>query len=237
MAARQRGLSLVELMVAMVIGLIVLGAVTAVYLGSAQTARFQSGLLRVEENGRFAIDVLSRTLRMARYDDPLTSFEVTEPTLQGSEAPAGALLAVPGLKDGSDTIGLRFEGGAQIRDCLGQPVAAGVDVTNLFGVSAGEELVCGTTTANATPLAEGVEDLRLRYGLDLDGDGLANRYVAAAGVADWGQVVTVQAAILVNSVTDALADEGTVCLGCTVFAGTEDRRIRAEFQTTIGIRN
>jgi type IV pilus assembly protein PilW len=56
-------LTLVEIMVALVIGLVVIGAVVALYLGSSQTARFQAGVLRVQENGRFAVDLVSRSVR------------------------------------------------------------------------------------------------------------------------------------------------------------------------------
>ncbi len=234
---RESGLTIIELMIALVLGLILVGAVTAVYLGSAQTARFESGLLRVEENGRFAIDRLSRVLRMSRYDDPATTFSVEQPSLQGNDVSATSLISLSNLKSGTDTIGTRYEGGSQIRDCLGQPLSAGVSVTNQIAVNSDNELICATSTSNAAPIAEGVEDLRIRFGLDLDGDGVANRYAAPGGVADWDQVVTVQATILVNSVADALATEGAVCLGCTVFTAPTDRLIRGEFQTTIGVRN
>ena len=52
-----------------------------------------------------------------------------------------------------------------------------------------------------------------------------------------GKVVTVEISVLANSVTDGLRDVQTVCLGCSVFTGTADRKIRAEFQSVIGIRN
>lgn len=56
-------------------------------------------------------------------------------------------------------------------------------------------------------------------------------------VANWSQVSSLQVALLVNSVVPALAQDQIVCLGCDVLAGAQDRLVRAEFQTTIGIRN
>ncbi len=67
MSARQRGLSLVELMVAMVIGLILMAGVTQVYLSNRQTSRIQEAASRLQENGRFSIQFLARDIREAGY--------------------------------------------------------------------------------------------------------------------------------------------------------------------------
>ena len=64
---RSAGVSLIEVMVAIVIGLFLLGGVTQVYLVSKQTYRFQEDLARLQESGRFALEILSKDLRMAGY--------------------------------------------------------------------------------------------------------------------------------------------------------------------------
>jgi type IV pilus assembly protein PilW len=61
------GLTLVELMVAMVIGLILILAVSAVYVGSRQTYRSGEGISRLQESARFAFTFLSRDIRQAGY--------------------------------------------------------------------------------------------------------------------------------------------------------------------------
>lgn len=61
----QRGLSLVEIMVAMVIGLILTSGVIQLFLGTKQSYRFNDSLSRVQENARFAIDALNFDIRMA----------------------------------------------------------------------------------------------------------------------------------------------------------------------------
>lgn len=63
----QRGLTLIELMISMTIGLIVLGALTYVYVGSRGTYRTNENLARVQETGRFALDYLSQDLRMTSF--------------------------------------------------------------------------------------------------------------------------------------------------------------------------
>lgn len=61
----QTGLSLVEVMVAMVIGLVLTAGVIQLFIGSKQTYRFQDALSRVQENARFAIEALNFDIRMA----------------------------------------------------------------------------------------------------------------------------------------------------------------------------
>ncbi|MBI2779430.1 MAG: PilW family protein [Gammaproteobacteria bacterium] len=63
----QRGLTLVEVMVAITISLILLAGVMQIFLSSRQTYRVQDGLARIQENGRFAMQFLSNDIRMAGY--------------------------------------------------------------------------------------------------------------------------------------------------------------------------
>src|SRR5690606_29784673 len=64
---RQRGVTLVELMVAMLLGLILTGGAIQVFIGNRAAYDFNEGLARLQENGRFAIDSLSFRTRMAGY--------------------------------------------------------------------------------------------------------------------------------------------------------------------------
>ena len=52
----QRGLTLVELMVAMLLGVFLIGGVMQIFISSKQTYRMQENLSRLQENGRFALD-------------------------------------------------------------------------------------------------------------------------------------------------------------------------------------
>ena len=67
LAHRQSGVSLIELMIALVIaGLLALGLVQ-IFGASKTTADMQEGLSRVQENGRFATQFLQRQLRMVGF--------------------------------------------------------------------------------------------------------------------------------------------------------------------------
>lgn len=63
----QTGLSLVELLVAMALGLFLMAGIAQVYLSSKQSFRVQDALSRIQENGRFAMDQMSRDIRNAGY--------------------------------------------------------------------------------------------------------------------------------------------------------------------------
>jgi type IV pilus assembly protein PilW len=64
---RQRGVSLIELMVALVLGLfLIFGAVT-IYQQSRATLRVTEQVSRLQEVGRLALDVIEADVRMANY--------------------------------------------------------------------------------------------------------------------------------------------------------------------------
>lgn len=65
--SRNRGLTLVELMIALTVGLVLIGITVSVFMSMRASYGFQDGLSRVQENGRFATLTLSRELRMAGY--------------------------------------------------------------------------------------------------------------------------------------------------------------------------
>lgn len=64
---RQQGFTLVELMIAMVLGLFLVGGVLSVFLSNSQTYRTNEALSRVQENGRFALEFLASDLRHAGF--------------------------------------------------------------------------------------------------------------------------------------------------------------------------
>ncbi|MCB1782217.1 MAG: PilW family protein [Candidatus Competibacteraceae bacterium] len=66
-ARRRYGFSLVELLVALVITLFLLAGMIQLVIGNRQVYRFQNAISRIQENGRFALEVLSRDVRTTGY--------------------------------------------------------------------------------------------------------------------------------------------------------------------------
>lgn len=62
--SRAQGFSLVELMVALVLGLVLITGVIQIYLSTKTGYNLQTGMARAQENGRYAVDFLTRDLRM-----------------------------------------------------------------------------------------------------------------------------------------------------------------------------
>ncbi|WP_415889495.1 PilW family protein [Neptuniibacter sp. SY11_33] len=86
----QGGFSLLELMIAMVMGLFLIGGVISVFIGSSQSFRSNESLSRVQENGRFALEMISHELRSVGYKGECydTVIEIIDTTDSDYEAEA-----------------------------------------------------------------------------------------------------------------------------------------------------
>lgn len=140
---RQAGLTLIELMLGMMLSLIVLLSLTFFLLGSKANYRLQDQSAQIQETGRYAIDVLSKSIRQAGYMNwnewhaPVVLADDAEPSILGMDArtlrkTTPALEAVStGVVNGSDVLALRFFGtnaqpdGAML-NCAGFAAAAPV---------------------------------------------------------------------------------------------------------------
>ncbi len=92
----QRGLTLVELMVALVMGLVLLGGVVTVFVANKETYRVQDALARIQENGRFSLSLLTRELRTSGLMGCSTLKPLSKPrntVRDGSLFPAGSRFA------------------------------------------------------------------------------------------------------------------------------------------------
>jgi len=64
---RTTGFSLVELMIAMTLGLILLSGMIAVFSGNKRTSEMNTAMANIQENARFALDLLASNIRMSGY--------------------------------------------------------------------------------------------------------------------------------------------------------------------------
>lgn len=124
------GFTLVELMVALTIGLIILVAVSSLFVSSKQTYTVQDQLARLQENGRFAMQFVMSDIRMAGYygclDDvsdknvfsvvnsSSLTYSVTQSAIEGLDAgsaawlPSGSPDVPSGISAISDAIVVRY---------------------------------------------------------------------------------------------------------------------------------
>jgi len=95
----QRGLTLVELMVAMTIGLILMLGATGVLITNQRAFTATEGLSQIQENSRIAVDMIARDIREAG-GHPCMTMVLNDHT--GGDATAAAIAAI--LRDSSGVV-------------------------------------------------------------------------------------------------------------------------------------
>ncbi len=68
----EHGLTLIELMIAITLSLLIVGAVISLYLTSQHLYKVQNNLARLQESARYAMNEMARDLRMTGYEGCLT---------------------------------------------------------------------------------------------------------------------------------------------------------------------
>ena len=63
----QKGLTLVEILISMLISAFLLAGMIAVFINIKQTYRVQENLARMQESGSLALDLMGRDIRMLGY--------------------------------------------------------------------------------------------------------------------------------------------------------------------------
>jgi len=221
--SRQTGLTLIELMISLVLGLIVISAVINVYVGSTRSATFSDGLRAMQENGRHGISALQRGIRLAGYTPfPNEQFDAFD---------------IPATDQESLVIRSR-----ETYDCNGQPTAAndGMAVNTYRWVPAERQIICRGSSAAATdmPLVDGVDGFRVLYGIDADGDNFSEIYIPYSNAIDSREINTIRFALLVSS--DGPIRSRNVEETHTLFDEeyeSNDRVSRRVFTTTVMLRN
>lgn len=267
---KQHGLTLIELMLAMVIGLVLIGGLMTVYLGSKKSYTVRDQVSLMEENARAALNALTRHIEHAGYASD-SGMLVTNYIIPTSVTPTSGVCSngdlnisnAAVLQDTSDavagdTIGVGFYSDTRVlSDCTetNLPAECRVDqapdrsatmIYNTFMVGDDGDniptLYCGGSLNFARqPLAQGVENIQFRYGVDTDNDGAVNQYMNATDIeanAMWERILSVQVAILVRSLNPVFADNETRTYQLLDVSQTKnDRYKRTVYTTTVRLRN
>ena len=88
----QSGMTLIEIMIALTLSLILTGGVIQLFLTSKQTFRMNEAMAGVQESGRFALETLSRDLRMAGYQGCADPGSVASESIVKNNSPTDNLL-------------------------------------------------------------------------------------------------------------------------------------------------
>jgi type IV pilus assembly protein PilW len=223
---RQKGVTLISLLIASVIGLFLIGVVLRVYQSSKTAFEVRNVVTEVSENQRFALDDMRRILVMTGRgilgtedgDEDTRAFPPTTATLSTAEA-TGAEFIFDGGSGGSDILAVRYRKGPS---CGSYQDVADTDPASMVRfLLVGTDLVCELTTysgASATTtrqtLVSGIEVFKVLYGVDDTNDGYANRYLTAPQVdlltdpspsgdsSPWARAVSVRIVLAAGSETE-----------------------------------
>jgi type IV pilus assembly protein PilW len=208
--ASRRGFTLVELLVAITIGLFILGAAGALFSSSNAAYVAQGDTAGADQAGRYALDVIGRALRQSGFVDwehvdlGAAADTASPARLAGLDARSisknsdGIADPLADTVNGSDVLAVRFPGAGpaphgdgSMLTCAGFSVASHDEGWSIFYVARGTdgagELRCkyragGSWGADA--VISGVDSFQVLYGLDTDepADGVPNRYVNATAL-------------------------------------------------------
>ena len=211
----QKGMTLIEIMISMVIGLFLIAGVIKMFIATKLSYGVQNAVIRIDENSRFSLEFLAGNIRLAGYrmlpwEDSISDVFSAKTSL--FPASGQYISGAEGGLTQADQFNIRFQGSAnsagvadgRILDCEGTSV--GDSLVELSFSLSGTDLVC--TINGATPievvLAENVTNMQILYGLDDGSNGSVNQYVKASSVTDWTKVLSIKLGLVLSS-DDALA--------------------------------
>lgn len=227
----QRGLTLIELMISMLLSALVVLAATQLFTTNQQLFMTQQIASRLMDDGQLVLRFIGTDIRQAGYSgSPLPQYSGV------------AFAGVGGSADGdpSDQVAIRFHGN---QDCQGSNNPSSVMITNRYFVSGTGELMCdGSLTAGSVALVEGVEAFRVMYGLDMTSDGEVGPVQfmgASAANAAARPIVAIRLAILMAEEANALVlnEERTWHVLDREINTGEDRAMRRVFTSTMMLRS
>lgn len=217
--SRQGGFSLIELSVAILIALFLIGGVLTVEQGIHTSYQDNSGLSQLQDNERFAMSLITEIVqRGGYYPNPATNNLVTALPTENTTTPQGlnAVLAggqvLFGVNSGStpqDSLLVRYmtATGQNINLCDGT-TGGTATYANVFYIAADatnagtSDLYCELQPGNAAawkaavPLVNGIVDMQIMYGVATGGkDNNVDTYMTATNVtanSDWPNVTSLQ---------------------------------------------
>lgn len=234
----QQGMTLIELLVGMFIGLLVTLAAVSSLIFVRMSAATAEEAGRLQQDSNLAFRVIGWQLRQAGAR-PLVMVSPSSMLVEFASGYTGYGLAtdpqpmsgVDGASNSPDVLraSVQNDPAADARDCLGMaPSGTTINILNQFSVVDGN-LSC-TGTSNTAALASGVEDMQVWYG---ESDGIGYRYRTVP--VDWKKVTAVL--VCLRMVGERPAQVTTDTTGCNNEVISADGRLRRTFMRVFQIRN
>ncbi len=220
---QQSGFTLIEIMIALLLGAFLIGGVLQVFINTRQTFRLEEALARLQENGRYAMDYIGKEIRLADF-----RYCPTKPRM--TDGIAGVDGNNANIPDAPDTMTLAWSS----RVCT-DPLNTS-NVTNLLSIDAVNSILYRNAFVGSNQLVEGVENMQVLYGVDTDGNGTANYYAQATGL-PMAQVVSLRVSLLLRTIENNVTSAPIAYRFNNETAPAPDRRLRRVFTSTFALRN
>ena len=250
----QAGLTLIELMIGLAVGLLVVAVATVSLLGSRSVTGAVSDISGIQQQAAYVMRTFGTQLRQAGSlyldlgldadgDGEITS--ATAFQLRGSTDTA--------IAENNGSVTIRFTGyeeptfanaGPISRNCLGAPgsIPAGTttSIESIFTLN-GTDLRC-----NDQPIAQNVAAFQVRYLLQgTDQDDPTMLYTNSEGVADWNRVQGVEVCLVLFGTERIDLPEGASYTGCdgstavniTTLAAPRTNRMHYVFRNVFQLRS
>ncbi len=223
----QQGFGLIEMMIALVIGLVLLLGISAILISMTRTSDLRQKMADIQHGQRMAMTLIGNSLRYAGAF-PYTASS-TPATVFPVAAPFGVGQAITGT-DGSantDTFRVRFVASTSTNASQGcsANLTSGNNYTNVYSIVGGYlQCVQTNTTTGATTtvkLIKGLSGMSILYGVDAAGGGFVTQYLTATEVTTptnlWENVKTVQITLtFVNPLAGETSQPATVSITQTI---------------------
>jgi type IV pilus assembly protein PilW len=216
--ARQAGFTLVEMMVAITVGLVVVFGMTATFVSLKNTFKSQDKLGQLQDSERIALTFMTTAINNAGYyPDPKSASPLaggtaptSSPTSPGGTMPSGAYIfgtAAGGTSSESLQTSFATLSTDNLISCLGTTYAgAGTAVVrNIYYVdTTNKNLMCRVLVNNATTdtmanggtpqiVVPGISNMSVLYGVAAgSGSSQVTHYVPVASVGTWSTVKAVR---------------------------------------------
>lgn len=239
---KQHGLSIIEMMVALLISSFLIIGITQVYLDNRENTLFQQSQGQNIDNARFSILLLEQTLAKAGYRRaPDETMETAFPSDSISACgPMGAGQVVKRLSATSFCI--RYQPAfPDARDCAGDnidnipgPYIAAEPVTEVFDLVGGN-LTCGRAGQSSQAIASDIAELSFVYGVNTSEEKRISSYDPAPGADD--NIRAVRFSILTASPTEVAKNPGSAAYTFWFGDDPEDKRLYTMLSSSTSMRN
>lgn len=236
---RMAGFSLVELMVAMVLGLLITAAAISLFSTNQRTFALQQAMSEAQEQGQLAMRFIAQDLQFAGYMDD----EVSATDFPGIHTTTflGMSASADGANGDNDRLTISHHGR---RDCTGTSLTptAMTEVVNTYWVDDDGNLKCqGNLSTDDVILLQDVRSFQVLYGIDqtIDAMAFASQYVKPGDIGA-NEVVAVKVAVLLEKPLPSMEgseEEQTFYLLDHEETVKDGRSLRRQFQSTVAIRN